>query len=163
MARPLRALRPVELDFLATAPVRLVFADEIAAAPDAVYRALADDVAGWPRWFTAVVAARSTHQGAGREIRLKGGVVFGETILAAQPGARYAYRVDQTNAPGPRALLEEWRLTPAPGGCRVQWTMAADGPAPLRIAMRLGRRGPGRAFTTAVRGLERLLARSPAP
>ncbi|WP_240134684.1 SRPBCC family protein [Streptomyces sp. MUM 178J] len=163
MARGLRSLRRVELDFFPSAPVRLVFADEIAATPEAVYRALADDVAGWPRWFTAVTSARSTRQGAGREIRLKGGTRFVETVLAAEPGARYVYRVDETDAPGPRALLEEWRLTPVPGGCRVQWTMAADGPAPLRIAMRLGRRGLARTFAKAVANLERLLARSTTP
>lgn len=48
-----RRLRPVELDFTASAPLRLVFTAEVTAPPEAVYAALADDVAGWSRWFTA--------------------------------------------------------------------------------------------------------------
>lgn len=106
-----RRLRPVGLDFIDDAPIRLVFATEAAAPPEAVYQALAEEVAGWPSWFKAVTLARPTHGGAGREVRLMGGVRLQETIMAADPEQRYAYRVDTTNAPGVRALLEEWRLT----------------------------------------------------
>lgn len=52
----------------------------------------------------------------------------------------YAYRADVTNAPGARALVEEWRLTPAGTGTRVQWTFAADGTGPFRLALKLDRR-----------------------
>ncbi|MER5359539.1 SRPBCC family protein [Streptomyces sp. NPDC002785] len=152
-----RRLRSVDLDFVESAPLRLVFAAEVSAPPEVVYRALADDVAGWPSWFTAVTAARPTEDGAGREVRLKGGTVFRETITAAVPGERYAYRVDESNALGLRALLEDWRLTPAGTGTRVQWTFAADGPAPFRLALRLGRSGLGRAFRDAVRNLDKRL------
>ncbi|OEJ28193.1 polyketide cyclase [Streptomyces agglomeratus] len=159
-----RRLRPVELDFVETAPTRLVFAAEVSAPPEAVYRALAEDLTGWPAWFGAVTMCRPTDGGAGREVRLKGGTRFRETVLTAEPHARYAYRVDVTNAPGVRALLEEWLLAPAAAGpgTRVQWTFAAAGPAPLRLALRLGRPGLGRAFRDAVRGLDRRLASSPA-
>lgn len=155
-----RRLRPVELDFVESAPLRLVFSAEVTASPRAVYRALAEDVASWPCWFTAVTAARPADGGASREVRLKGGTFFAEKIMATEPGARYAYRVEETNAPGLRALLEEWRMTPTTTGTRVQWTFAADGPAPLRIALRLGRAGLGSSFRGAVRNLDRRLARS---
>ncbi|MFI5751666.1 SRPBCC family protein [Streptomyces sp. NPDC051644] len=157
-----RRLRSVELDFVESAPLRLVFAAEVSAPPEVVYRALADDVAGWPSWFTSVTAARPTENGAGREVRLKGGTVLRETIIAAAPGERYAYRVDESNAPGLQALLEEWRLTPAGTGTRVQWTFAAEGSAPFRFALRLGRSGVGRAFRDAVRNLDRRLTGSAA-
>ncbi|MFB6810540.1 SRPBCC family protein [Streptomyces sp. NPDC056387] len=111
-----RRLRPVGLDFIADAPIRLTFTARTAAGPEAVYRALAEDVEGWPRWFGAVTLARPTRGGAGREVRLVGGTRFQETIMAADPERRYAYRVDETNAPGVRALLEEWRLHPAEPG-----------------------------------------------
>lgn len=153
-----RRLRPAGLEFAESAPLRLVFAREVAAAPDAVYSALADDVTGWPEWFTAVTVCRPTDGGAGREVRLKGGTRFRETIVATEPAQRYAYRVDETNAPGLRALLEEWQLTPAGTGTRVQWTFAADGAAPFRFAMKLGRAGMGRAFRDAVTALDRRLA-----
>ncbi|MGW0557385.1 SRPBCC family protein [Streptomyces sp. NPDC002926] len=155
-----RRLSPVELDFVESAPLRLVFSAEVTASPGAVYRALAEDVAGWPSWFTAVTSATSTGGGAGREIRLRGGIFFTEKIMAAEPDERFAYRADETNAPGLRALLEEWRLTPTATGTRVRWTFAADTPAPMRIALRLGRAGLGASFRGAVRHLDRRLARS---
>ncbi|MBO1334435.1 SRPBCC family protein [Streptomyces sp. VRA16 Mangrove soil] len=155
-----RRLLPVGLDFVETAPLRLVFAREVSASPEAVYAALADDVAGWPQWFSAVTLARPVEDGADgprREVRLKGGTRFVETIVAAEPGQVYAYRVDESNAPGVRALLEEWRITAVPGGARVQWTFAADGAAPFRIGLKVGRAGFGRAFRDAVGALERRL------
>ncbi|MEU6660226.1 SRPBCC family protein [Streptomyces sp. NPDC046821] len=154
-----RRLTPVGLDFTETAPLRLVFAREVAAPPHAVYQALAEDVAGWPEWFSAVTQARPTNDGAGREVHLMGGTRMSETILAAEPDERYAYRVDETNAPGVRALVEEWRLTPSGGGgTHVQWTMAADGAAPFRVALRIGRAGVGHSFRSAVSALDRRIA-----
>lgn len=108
-----RRLKPVGLEFTESAPLRLVFAREVSAPPQAVFRALAEDVTGWPEWFSAVTLARPTDDGAGREVRLRGGTRMRETILAADPDEVYAYRVDETNAPGIRALVEEWRLTPS--------------------------------------------------
>ncbi|WP_371530720.1 SRPBCC family protein [Streptomyces sp. NBC_01283] len=156
-----RRLRPVGLEFAESAPLRLVFAREVSASPETVYRALADDTADWPEWFSAVTLCRPTdgaEGGKGREVRLKGGTRFWETIVAAEAPQRYAYRVDESNTPGLRALLEEWHLTPAGTGTRVQWTFAADGPAALRLALKLGRPGLGRAFRDAVTALERRLA-----
>lgn len=152
-------LRPVGIGFVETAPVRLVFAREITAAPEAVFRSLAEDVPGWSEWFSAVTLARPTDDGAGREIRLRGGTRFEETILVAKSPEAYAYRVDVTNAPGARALVEEWRLTPAGTGTRVRWTFAADGTTPFRLVLRSARAGLGRAFRDAVTALDRRLAR----
>ncbi|MFD5569012.1 SRPBCC family protein [Streptomyces cadmiisoli] len=154
-----RRLRPVEIDFVRAAPVRLVFTREVAAPPQAVYRALADDVPGWTEWFSAVTRARPTDDGAGREIRLRGGTRFAETILVAKEPEVYAYRVDETNAPGARALAEEWRLAPAGTGTRVQWTFATDGTPAFRLALRLAGPGLGRAFRGAVTALDLRLAR----
>ncbi|MGI5134771.1 MULTISPECIES: SRPBCC family protein [unclassified Streptomyces] len=154
-----RQLRPVGLDFLRTAPVRLVFAREITAPPKAVFGALADDVPGWSDWFSAVTLARPLDEGARRDVRLTGGARFLETVVAAEPDEVYAYRVDETGVPEIRALLEEWRLTPAGPGTRVQWTFAADGPAVLRFALKGARAGLGHAFRGAVTALDRRLTR----
>lgn len=153
-----RRLRPVGLDFIEVAPTRLVFTARTTAAPENVYRALAEEVEGWPSWFRAVTLARPTHGGAGREVKLAGGVRFQETIMAADPERRYAYRVDETNAPGIRALLEEWRLAPSGSGTHVRWTFAADGPAPVRFALTAARPGLGHSFRSAVRALDLRLA-----
>lgn len=151
-------LREVGLDFIQSAPVRHVFAREITAAPETVHRALAEDVPGWTEWFSAVTLARPLDEGARREIRLRGGTRFEETILVAKSPEVYAYRIDVTNAPGARAMVEEWRLAPAGTGTRVQWTFAVDGTAPFRFTLGLARPGLGRAFRDAVTALDRRLA-----
>lgn len=157
----LRRLRHEELGFAETAPVRLVFAREISASPDAVFHALAEDVPGWAEWFSAVAHAEPIEDAkVGRRIRLRGGIRFEESVLAADPAEVYAYRVDATNAPGLRALVEEWRLAPAGTGTRVRWTFAADGPAPLRMMLKAARPGLGRSFRDAVTSLDRRLAQS---
>ncbi|MEU9279347.1 SRPBCC family protein [Streptomyces sp. NPDC048342] len=154
-----RRLRPVGLDFVETAPVRLVFAREMSAPPERVFHALNDDVPGWAEWFAAVTHAESVDDGAGRDIRLKGGGRFRETVIAAKEAEVYAYRVDLTNAPGAHAMAEEWRLVPSGGGTRVQWTFAVDGTAPFRLVVRMARAGLGRAFGSAVAELDRRLTR----
>ncbi|MFJ6725451.1 SRPBCC family protein [Streptomyces sp. NPDC091281] len=154
-------LRPEELGFVTTAPVRLVFAARIAAPPERVFGALAEDVPGWPDWFPGVRSARPLDGGARREVRLTGGGRFQETVLAAQASELYAYRVDVTNAPGLRALVEEWRLTSAGTGTEVRWTFAADGTPALRAALRLARPGLARAFRGAAAGLDRRVGTAP--
>ncbi|MEU6337564.1 SRPBCC family protein [Streptomyces cellulosae] len=151
-------LRPVGQEFASVAPVRLVFEREIAAAPPAVFDALARDVAGWTAWFRVLTLARPLDGGAGREIRLLGAARFRETILAAEEPEVYAYRVDVTNVPGARAMVEEWRLEPAGTGTRVRWTMAVDGVAPFRLAMKAGRLGLAAGFRDAMTSLDRRLA-----
>lgn len=150
-------LRPVGIDFVQSAPLRLVYTREMSAAPDAVFQALAEDVPGWPRWFRAVASARPT--AGGREVRLRGGVRFEETVLVAKAPEVYAYRVDVTNFPGSRAWIEEWRLAPAGTGTRVTMTFALDGTAPFRVLTGLTRAGTGLAVRNAVTSLDRRLAR----
>ncbi|MDX2676541.1 SRPBCC family protein [Streptomyces soliscabiei] len=150
-------LRSEGLDFVGTAPVRLVFAREVAASPEQVFRALAEDVSGWAEWFPGVNSIQPLDGGAGRDVRLVGGGRFRETVLVAKEPEAYAYRVDVTNAPGLRALVEEWRLAPAGTGTRVQWTFAADGNGALRAVLRLARSGLGRSFRDAVTRLDRRL------
>jgi hypothetical protein len=154
-----RRLRPVELEFIRSAPLRLVYETGLLAAPKQVYGALADDVPGWSSWFDAVSMAIDTHGGAGREVKLRAGAFFSESVLAREPDERYAYRVDATNVPGLLALVEEWRIAPLPGGgSRVRWTCAADGSRLTKLVLRLSGPGLGGSFRGAMRSLDQRLA-----
>ncbi|MFE9450392.1 SRPBCC family protein [Streptomyces sp. NPDC006739] len=152
-------LRPVGLDFVGTAPVRLVFTQDMAATPDAVFHALAEDLSGWPEWFSAVASIRPTE--GGREVRLRSGTRATESVLAARAPELYAYRVDTIDVPGARAWIEEWRLAPAGAGTRLRMTFALDGTALFRAVCRLSRPGVGRAVREAVRALDGRLERRP--
>ncbi|MFF2652583.1 SRPBCC family protein [Streptomyces sp. NPDC058045] len=151
-------LSPVGLDFTESAPLRLVFAQRMSAAPEAVFHTLAEEVEDVPLWFTPVRSVRSLAGGTGRAVRLRGGARFDELVIAATAPEVYAYRTVATNVPGLRALLEEWRLTPSEGGTHLRWTVAADGGPAVRLALRLGRAGLGRAFRDAVTRLDERLA-----
>lgn len=153
-----RQLRPEGLDFIERAPVRMVFAQQTSASPEAVFHALADDVPGWTEWFRQVTLAQPLDDGRRRSIGLQGGGRFQETILAAKAPELYAYRVDTVNAPGLSAVVEEWRLIPAGGGTRVRWTFSVDGVLPLRLVLKGAAPLLGRAFREAVRELDRRLA-----
>ncbi|MQY37402.1 hypothetical protein SRB17_54060 [Streptomyces sp. RB17] len=151
-----RRLRPVGIDFVGAAPVRLVFAREVSASPERVFHALAEDLAGWAEWFPGVTSVRPA--GDGREVRLHGGVRFQESVIVAEAPERYAYRVEATNMPGARAWVEEWRLLPEGAGTRVQMTFALDGTAAFRLLWTVARPGVGRAFRRAVTSLDRRAA-----
>ncbi|GAA3717438.1 SRPBCC family protein [Streptomyces tremellae] len=155
-----RRIRPVGLEFVESARVRLVFGAELGVPPEAVYRELADRTEDWPEWFAGVAAVARTPDG--RQVRLAGGGQTWESVLAARPPARYAYRTDRTDIPGASALVEEWRLWAADGGTRVRWTVATDGPAVYRALVRLARPALARTFLISMRALERRL-RLPRP
>ena len=149
-------LRPVELDFVGSAPLRLAFSAAVAASPEAVHRALAEDTEGWSEWFAAVSSARRTPQG--RQVTLAGGLRFEETVLASEAPKRYAYRADAMNRPGARAIVEEWRIEPAARGSLVQWTVAVDPARPAALLLRLATPVMRAAFRRAVHRLDLRLA-----
>src|SRR5579859_7577032 len=98
-------LRPVEVDFFRTAPLRVVSAATLSAAPAAVFDALVEGAADMPQWFTAVRTAEYAAPGpvavgSRRRIRLAGRASFHESVLAVEPPFRFAYRIDRTSVPG---------------------------------------------------------------
>src|SRR5438270_11754993 len=99
------ATRPVDLDFLTAAPLRLSFAHTLRATPTAVFDALTHDIATLPHWYGAVAKAEygGTEPfgvGTRRRVKLIGGVAFHERILAWDTPDRYAYGIERTSVPG---------------------------------------------------------------
>ncbi|MFC4031500.1 SRPBCC family protein [Streptomyces polygonati] len=152
MARLKHRLRPVGLEFLDSAPVRLVFSLAVAASPEAVYRALAEETGSWPEWFGAVRRARDTR--TGRYVVLAGGAAFEETVLVAEAPRRYAYRTDAMNRPGVKALLEEWRVEPVGRSSLVQWTVVAEPTRTGTALLRVFAPALRRSFRAAMRKLD---------
>lgn len=154
--------RPVDLDFLQTAPLRMTFANTLRATPGAVFDAIAHDVASLPHWYGAVADAQyggSGPFGVGtkRRVRLVGGVAFHEQVLAWDTPHRYAYRIERTTVPGIRAMAEEWTVLPTPAGTRVAWTMAVDAALPTAMAVRASAPGIAVATRRAMGRLDRML------
>lgn len=151
----MRRLRPETLDFIDRAPKRLQFEATVGASPDAVFAELAGDPARWVAWFPGVDDAGT--DGDYRVIRVKG-TTYRETVLISDPPRRWAFRVDETNAPIARALVEEWRVEPHTDGARVRWTFCVD-PTPLfRVVLPLAPLVLGRVFRRAMANLGTLLS-----
>lgn len=143
--------RPVGLEFLDSAPLRLKFAGTLLSPPEAVFDAIARDVTALPRWYGAVAAAEygglePWGVGTKRRVKLVAGAVFHEEVIAFDDPHRYAYRIERTNVPGIRAMAEVWSVLDTPAGTRVVWTMAIDAARPAAAAARS--MAPGMALST---------------
>ncbi len=158
-------LAEVDLAFVQHAPLRLVLHAEVPATPDAVYAALSDDPATWT-WFPTLTGGRFPSDargvGAPREVTV-GGTTISETVLSAEPGRQWAYRIDDMQVPIAKALIELWDLAevPAtstrPAATHVTFTFAAE---PTALSARMV--GPAGAviaavFAKAARNLEHVL------
>lgn len=155
---------PVELDFIAVAPLKFSSSTEVAATPDSVFGVLAD-VGSWPQWFsgmTRVVWNTETAGGVGaqRTISLMGLVKVKETFLEWQPGQRFTFRFEQQNALLARAAIEDIQLTDLGGGrCRVDYDVYMELPRPLSPLALLLKPVLGSVFERGLKGLKEYIER----
>src|SRR4051794_30313224 len=97
--------RPVGIDFLATAPLRLSFAGTLQSPPKTVFDAIARDITALPHWYGAVVLAEyggpePAGVGTKRRVKLVAGIAFHEEVITWDDPYHYAYRIERTNVPG---------------------------------------------------------------
>ncbi len=158
-------LEPVGLDFLGTAPRRWVAEAHVALPRDAVWDAFLD-APGWTRWFPGVSEASYPGGvapfGPGtRRFATVGRQRFEETVLCAEVGVRWAYRIDRTTVPLAHAQVEATEFEDDGEGTRLRWTLAAR----PRLLLRVGGAMMGRTLADlldrAARNLEREVARTP--
>ncbi|MGW3634621.1 SRPBCC family protein [Streptomyces sp. NPDC005122] len=136
----MRKLRSISLDGLDKEPIRFNYSRLVPAAPEDLFRALADDVERWPEWFPLVtdvsyLSARPYSRDSSRSLSMKTGRNFTSTVIVFDRPHRYAYRIDTCNVPLMRAGIEEWTLTPNAKGTVVRWRFSIDlaGPAGLLL------------------------------
>jgi hypothetical protein len=135
-----RRLRPVGLEFLETAPMRVMLQADVAASPTNLFSAITADPSTWT-WFPIGVQGHlagpgSPGVGSTREFGVLG-VRFRETILACEPPTRWAYRGDVGSVPLVRALVELWTLEGRDGRTTVRWTLVADPRGPVGVVTAL--------------------------
>lgn len=154
-------LEPVGLEFVEHAPATFRFSATVGAPVGAIFDRLAD-ASSWPQWFPSLksseyVSAPPHGVGSKRMVSLAGGGRFAETILAFDSERRYTWRVDSTNAPVFRALVEDWTIEPNPEGtsCQVRWRFAYTPRTLFRAMSPLAPTAMGRVFRAATTRLER--------
>lgn len=153
--------RPVDLDFVRTAPLRIVFETTVRADRARMFRAVGVDAAGWKDWYPGFSRGRYDGEpgvGARRVIRYRG-VTFDETILAFDEPSRWTFRVDSATVPIAKSLVEEWTFDDHPDGTLARWTFCAEPGPLLRLLGPLQRRYQQRLFERAMRNLEGQLTR----
>lgn len=124
-------LRPVGLDFLDHAPLRVDVEVETVLSRERVWSAFVDPTT-WPSWFPDVIEADYPGQeapygvGTLRTANVSG-ALFEETILAWDEPDRWTYRIDRCTANLASAQVESTELSDLPqGGTRVHWILASD-------------------------------------
>ena len=152
-------LEPVPLEFLERAPRRFTAEARVRAPRQAVWDAFID-APGWPRWFPGVSEASypggAPPYGVGtrREATVRG-QRWQETILAFEPGVRWAYRVDRATVPLAHAQIECTEFADDGPGTRLRWTLAARPRVLLRLSGPLMERSLARLLARASENLER--------
>jgi hypothetical protein len=110
------ACEALDLDFN-TAPIRLVAAVHIGRPPSEVFAAFAHDPANWGEFFpgfgrTGRYRTPAPHGVGSHRTARFAGVKFEETILTWDESARWAFRVDSTQAPVFDAAVEDYHFEP---------------------------------------------------
>ena len=138
-------LRDEDLTFLDNAPTRQIHIADLNLPAVQVFDNLANRPESWPRWFSVV---RKCHYEGGppfgvgtrRRIALRGGILARETVLAWDTNTRFAFRVNEINVPGIRALMEDWTVESLTDRrARVRWVLAADMSKPMKLLFQVSR------------------------
>jgi hypothetical protein len=135
----MRTLEAVEPSFFADAPAIITTHNFVEAERDAVFASISGDPAGWGDWFPGFNHAGRWEtpqpQGVGSIRTVEAfRTHYRETILAWDPGTRWAFRVDSTDSPMFDAFAEDYRLFDAGPGTLLSWTMAYRPSRAMRLA-----------------------------
>ena len=138
----MRSLEAVDESFFRQAPTVITSHNFVAAPRGAVFACISGDPAGWGDWFPGF-----SHNGRWEtpaphgvgSVRLVDAYrsAYRETILAWDPDARWAFRVDTTTSPLFDAFAEDYRVTDAGTGTLLSWTAAFRPARSMRLAMPL--------------------------
>jgi hypothetical protein len=115
-------IRPPE--WIATAPIRTATSVEIAAAPEAVWAALADHES-WPEWFALLdrveVTGAPIGLGGTRRVVIQR-LPFDEVFTVWDEPWQFAWAVTGSRLPILSLMAESVRVTATAEGSRVDWT-----------------------------------------
>lgn len=156
----MHACARVGLDFLDSAPYRIVSTVDLAITPAQLFEVLADENS-WPRWATVITKVTWTSPpprgvGTTRTVTMRGGIAGNEEFLAWDPFERMAFRFNEVSTSSMAAFAEDYRVVPTSRGCHLTWIMALQ-PANLagRIGLSLGAPVMNRLFQRFLHNLRR--------
>ena len=147
----------VGMDFVESAPERIVNEIELEASPERVFEVLENGDA-WPRWFDDILKVEWTSPkpfgvGTTRIVTLKPMTVY-EEFIAWETGKRFTFCFTGTSLPFMKALCEDYRLEPL-GKNRTKFTyiVAYDPHLHIELAGPIGKWALGNMFQNATHSL----------
>lgn len=155
--------RQVTVDDIPDAPVQVRVDYPIAAPRQRVWDLLAGDPARWgdfcPGFDHSGHWTKETPDGVGavRKVRV-GKLTFLDTILAHDDGKRWAFRVESASVPLAKALVEDYVLEDAPGGCVLHWSVGVWPHGPAALSRPIVKRALTSFAGKLVKGLEKAAA-----
>jgi hypothetical protein len=120
------------LDARAENPIRVRARMQVGAPRDVVFAALADDVAGWGRWFPGFGAdghwvGPAPHGVGSTRVLTVAGRRFEETIVARVDHRHWGFVVARTDGPLLRSVREHYTFADdAGGGTGITWSGELD-------------------------------------
>ncbi len=129
----------VDLDFVDTAPCRLVSTVHLAITAEQLFEVLSE-ADSWSRWATAIADVTWTSPqpygvGTTRTVTMRTRAINDAEFLAWEPHSHMAFRLNQSTTKGLAAFVEDYQVRETPGGCKVTWTVAI---APRGLRTRFG-------------------------
>ena len=130
--------RKIELDFFASAPIRIVSEVDLPCTPETLFTVF-EDADAWSEWVGVIERVEWTSPmpfrvGTTRSVEMPGGMIAYEEFLAWDAPRHMAFRFNQFSQKFLRAFGEDYKVTDLGNNrCRLAWTVAIDpnGPAAL--------------------------------
>lgn len=147
----------VDLDFLQSAPVKIVNIVDIQATPEQIFAVFEDEHA-WPKWFKGIVDVEWTSPkpygvGTTRTVSL-GALKVWEHFIHWDQNKRFTFYFTKTNLPFVKALAEDYELVAVnENTTRFSYTVAYDPALPLRLLGPFGKAALTRNFKSAAQSL----------
>jgi polyketide cyclase/dehydrase/lipid transport protein len=134
---------PVGLELIDTARFRSTNSVELSITPVQLWQVL-EEAESWPRWSPLTrmtwTSPAPFRVGTTRAIEMRGGAAAVEEVIAWKPYSHMAFRMNKSSLPTEGASVEEHRIEPTPGGCRLTWTLAHDPKNPPLLARLVAKR-----------------------
>lgn len=155
--------RPVEHDFLETAPVVIVNTVAINATPETIFRSFAE-ADDWPKWFDGMSKVEWTSPkpfgvGTTRTVSL-GALKVYEHFTRWEDNKRFTFYFTKTNLPFVNALMEDYLLEPiSDQQTRFTYTVAYEPRLPLSILGPVGKFALTKNFEKATKSCAKFMSR----
>ena len=155
------ACQSVDMDYLESAPVKIINSVDISATPEQIF-AVFEDENSWPQWFTGIIGVEWTSPkpfgvGTTRTVNL-GAIKVYEHFIHWEDNQRFAFYFTKTSLPFAKALLEDYRLEPLDSNTtRFTHTVAYQPAFPLSLLGPIGKAALNRNFKKATESLVKFM------